>query len=122
MGYVHKIKKRGYAAHQSAGTWGENCRKVEAMTCQAVQNPGIEANTVKVKWPEIEKLSIPSIPGLMVNEKIQDRYFYRCTRPVASPSLSFTTSETLTRLKSPIMECLRQLAATANSSASCLSA
>ena len=41
----------------------------------------------------------------------------RCTRPVPSPLASFSTSETLTRLKSPMTLCLRQEAATANSSA-----
>ena len=46
---------------------------------------------------------------------------YRCTLPVPSPPMSFVTSETFTRLKSPMTECFRQLAATANSSADCLS-
>ena len=43
---------------------------------------------------------------------------YLCTRPEPSPPISFSTSPTDTRLKSPEMECLRQLAATANASAS----
>ena len=47
--------------------------------------------------------------------------FHRCTLPVPSPPMSFVTSETFTRLKSPMTECFRQLAATANSSADCLS-
>ena len=47
--------------------------------------------------------------------------FYLCTRPVPSPPMSFSTSETPTRLKSPMTLCFRQLAATANSSADCLS-
>ena len=42
---------------------------------------------------------------------------YRCTRPLASPPMSASTSETLTRLMSPRMECLRHDAAAANSSA-----
>ena len=46
---------------------------------------------------------------------------YLCTLPVPSPPMSFVTSETFTRLKSPMTECFRQLAATANSSADCLS-
>ena len=46
---------------------------------------------------------------------------YRCTLPVPSPPMSLVTSETFTRLKSPMTECFRQLAATANSSADCLS-
>ena len=46
---------------------------------------------------------------------------YLCTLPVPSPPMSLVTSETFTRLKSPMTECFRQLAATANSSADCLS-
>ena len=46
---------------------------------------------------------------------------YLCTLPVPSPPMSLVTSETFTRLKSPMIECFRQLAATANSSADCLS-
>ena len=46
---------------------------------------------------------------------------YRCTLPVPSPPMSLVTSERFTRLKSPMTECFRQLAATANSSADCLS-
>ena len=41
----------------------------------------------------------------------------RCTRPLPLPFIRFSTSATFTRLKSPPMVCLRQLAATANSSA-----
>jgi len=50
-------------------------------------------------------------PGVLV---------YLCTRPEPEPPLRLMTSSMLTRLKSPMIECLRQLAATANSSASCL--
>ena len=50
-----------------------------------------------------------------------DRMFYRCTRPEPSPPASFSTSETVTRLKSPSMECFRAEAATANSMALWLS-
>ena len=46
---------------------------------------------------------------------------YLCTRPVPSPPMSLVMSEMPTRLKSPMTLCLRQLAATANSSADCLS-
>ena len=45
--------------------------------------------------------------------------FYLCTRPEASPPASFFTSSTLTMLKSPSIECFKQLAATANSIVSC---
>ena len=44
---------------------------------------------------------------------------YLCTRPEPSPPASFSTSWTLTRLKSPSMECFSADAATANSMASC---
>ena len=43
---------------------------------------------------------------------------YLTTLPDPSPPIKARTSATLTRLKSPLIECLRQLAATANSSAS----
>jgi hypothetical protein len=44
---------------------------------------------------------------------------HRWTRPEASPFSSALTSSTLERVKSPGIECFRQLAATANSRASC---
>lgn len=50
-----------------------------------------------------------------------DEEIYRCTRPEPSPPASFSTSETVTRLKSPSMECFRAEAATANSIALWLS-
>ncbi len=43
---------------------------------------------------------------------------YRCTRPDPPPFSSAFTSSTVNRLKSPGIECFKQLAATANSSAS----
>jgi len=43
---------------------------------------------------------------------------YRCTLPDASPPANFCTSSTDTWLKSPSIECFRQLAATANSTLS----
>lgn len=54
-------------------------------------------------------------------EKEGDGMIYRCTRPEPSPPASFSTSETVTRLKSPSMECFRAEAATANSMALWLS-
>lgn len=44
---------------------------------------------------------------------------YRCTLPEPSPPASLLTSSTETKLQSPSMVCFRQLAATANSIASC---
>lgn len=46
---------------------------------------------------------------------------YRCTLPEASPPFNFSTSANVTLLKSPIIECFKQLAATANSSACAVS-
>ena len=46
---------------------------------------------------------------------------YLSTLPDPSPFASFSTSETVTRLKSPKIECFRQEAATANSNACLLS-
>ena len=43
---------------------------------------------------------------------------YRCTRPLALPPASDSTSSTDTRLKSPLIVCLSAEAATANSRAS----
>ena len=40
---------------------------------------------------------------------------YLCTRPEPSPDISFSTSGTVTRLKSPRIVCFSALAATANS-------
>src|SRR5512146_181493 len=41
----------------------------------------------------------------------------RCTRPLASPPMSVSTSTTVTRLMSPSTECFRHDAAVANSRA-----
>ena len=43
----------------------------------------------------------------------QNTIIYLCTRPDASPPISFSASATDTRLKSPLIECFKQLAATA---------
>ena len=75
-------------------------------------------------------LSHTSIDKILISYFIQSRnrnllmfpntcLFYLCTRPEASPPASFFTSSTLTMLKSPSMECFKQLAATANSIVSC---
>ena len=46
---------------------------------------------------------------------------YLWTLPEPSPDMSFSTSSTVTRLKSCSMECFRQEAAAANSTARCVS-
>ncbi len=53
----------------------------------------------------------------IVRESFRLSRAYLCTLPEPSPFMRFSTSDTDTLLKSPLIECLRQLAATANSKA-----
>lgn len=53
------------------GSGCENCKKVEAVTRQAVTTMGMEADIVKVtEWDEIKKYPILATPGLVINEKV----------------------------------------------------
>ena len=53
------------------GSGCANCKKLEALTRQAVSKLGIEADVIKVtEYPEIMKFNIMSTPGLVVNEKV----------------------------------------------------
>lgn len=48
-----------------------NCKMVEANTCAALENLGIQADIEKVTaYPEIMKWKILSTPGLVINENV----------------------------------------------------
>ena len=53
------------------GSGCANCKKLEALTRQAVSKLGLEAEVIKVtEYPEIMKFNVMSTPGLVVNEKV----------------------------------------------------
>ena len=53
------------------GSGCANCKKLEALTRQAVSKLGLEAEVIKVtEYPEIMKYNVMSTPGLVVNEKV----------------------------------------------------
>ena len=53
------------------GSGCANCKKLEAVTREAVSEMGVEAEVIKVtEYPEIMKYNIMSTPGLVLNEKL----------------------------------------------------
>lgn len=53
------------------GSGCANCKKLEALSREAVANMGIEAEIIKVtEHPAITAYNILSTPGLVINEKV----------------------------------------------------
>ncbi len=53
------------------GSGCENCKKVEALAHQVIDELGVEAQIIKVTNPaDIRKYPILGTPGLVVNEKV----------------------------------------------------
>jgi small redox-active disulfide protein 2 len=53
------------------GSGCANCKKLEALTRQAVSKLGLEAEVIKVtEYADIMKYNVMSTPGLVVNEKV----------------------------------------------------
>ncbi|MCX6058534.1 MAG: thioredoxin family protein [Chloroflexi bacterium] len=53
------------------GSGCANCKKLEALTRQTIDQMGIHADVIKVtEYPDIMAYNIMSTPGLVVNEKV----------------------------------------------------
>ncbi len=53
------------------GSGCANCKKLEAVTRQVVEQMAVEAEVIKVtEYPDIMAYNIMSTPGLVINEKV----------------------------------------------------
>jgi small redox-active disulfide protein 2 len=53
------------------GSGCANCKKLEAVTRQVIDQMGVQADVIKVtEYPDIMAYSVMSTPGLVINEKV----------------------------------------------------
>ncbi len=53
------------------GSGCANCKKLEAVTRQVIEQMAVEAEVIKVtEYPDIMAYNVMSTPGLVINEKV----------------------------------------------------